>query len=286
MTSPPGIVIRPLTTIEEMHQFEAAEREIWPVPEIVKVYPEPELLLTVAHNGGLVLGAWDGETLVGILFSFLGRAAGGPLKHCSHLLGVRPVYRGRGIAQALKWAQRTAVQAQGLDLITWTYDPLESPNALLNLHALGARAGIYQPNLYGAMPDGLNAGLPSDRFTVAWRLAAPAVAARAAGEVPPWPAAALLLNPPHTGTGGWPQPGEWTLPGGDSVTVMVPADFQGLRRADPDLALAWRLHTRAVFQAVLAAGYTVEDARLLPEQQVLLYLLQRGVHHEEHEGHE
>src|SRR5689334_11877469 len=219
MDPPPGISIRPLTTIDEMHRFEAAEREIWPVPGIVKGYPEPELLLTIAHNGGLVLGAWDGDTLAGILFSFLGRAPGGPLKHCSHLLGVRPAYRGHGIGQALKWAQRAAVQAQGLGLITWTYDPLETPNALLNLHVLGARAGIYHPNLYGAMPDGLNAGLPSDRFTVAWWLAAPPVQARAAGEVPAWPADALLLNPPRAGTGSWPQPGDWMQPDGGAVTV-------------------------------------------------------------------
>jgi predicted GNAT superfamily acetyltransferase len=65
--------------------------------------------------------------------------------------------------------------------------------------------------------------------------------------------------------------------------VVVPADFQGLRRADPDLALAWRLHTRAVLQAVLAAGYVAVDARLVREQQLLLYLLRRDVHNEGHE---
>jgi predicted GNAT superfamily acetyltransferase len=283
MDRPPGISIRPLTTIAEMHRFEAAEREIWPVPEIVKVYPEPELLLTIAHNGGLVLGAWDGDTLAGILFSFLGRAAGGPLKHCSHLLGVRPPYRGRGIGQALKWAQRAAVQAQGLPLITWTYDPLETPNARLNLHDLGGICRTYQPNLYGAMPDGLNAGLPSDRVLVEWWLATPGVQTRAAGTAPAWPAGATLVNPPEPGL-PWPRPGAWALPDGDRVALAVPADFQGLRRTDPALALAWRLHTRAVFQAVFAAGYVAEDARL--EQQQLWYVLRRDIHHEGHRVHE
>ncbi len=279
LLTPPGLVIRPLTTIAEMHQFEAAEREIWPVAAIVKVYPEPELLLTVAHNGGLVLGAWDGDTLAGILFGFLGRAAGGPLKHCSHLLGVRPAYRGQGIGQALKWAQRAAVLAQGLTLITWTYDPLETPNALLNLHALGAYSVIYHPNLYGAMPDGLNAGLPSDRFEVSWWLGSPGVQAQAAGQFRAWPTDAPLINPPlppRTAT-GWSRPGNWTPPSDDDkmVTVAVPADFQALRRADPDLALAWRLHTRAVFQRLFDAGYGATDARLWPDQKVLLYAMHR-----------
>ncbi len=276
VTTPPGLVIRPLTTIAEMHRFEAAEREIWPVADIVKVYPEPELLLTVAHNGGLVLGAWDGDTLAGILFGFLGRAAGGPLKHCSHLLGVLPAYRGQGIGQALKWAQRAAVLDQGLGDISWTYDPLETPNALLNLHALGARVGIYHPNLYGAMPDGLNAGLPSDRFEVSWWIGSAAVRGRAAGQFPAWPAAAPLVNPPLPPVaGGWPRPGAWALLPDDVVLVAVPADFQGLRRADPELALAWRLQTREVFQRLFDRGYPAEDARLVPEQKVLLYLMRR-----------
>jgi predicted GNAT superfamily acetyltransferase len=282
MDSPSGIAIRPLTTIAEMHQFEAAEREIWAVPGVVKVYPEPELLLTVAHNGGLVLGAWDGDTLAGILFGFLGQAPGGPLKHCSHLMGVRPAYRGRGIGQALKWAQRAAVRAQGLDLITWTYDPLETPNARLNLHDLGAVCRIYHPNLYGAMPDGLNAGLSSDRFEVAWWLNAPGVQARAAGIPPPWPAEMTIRNPPVPAPGGWPRPGTWAPPADDLVAVAVPADFQGLRRADPALALAWRFHTRVVFEALFAGGYVAEDARL--EQQQLWYLLRRDVPREGHEN--
>jgi predicted GNAT superfamily acetyltransferase len=282
MDSPSGIAIRPLTTIAEMHRFEAAEREIWPVPHVVKVYPEPELLLTVAHNGGLVLGAWDGDTLAGILFGFLGQAPGGPLKHCSHLMGVRPAYRGRGIGQALKCAQRAAVRAQGLDLITWTYDPLETPNARLNLHDLGAVCRIYYPNLYGAMPDGLNAGLPSDRFEVAWRLNAPGVLARASGIAPSWPAATAIINPPVPAPGEWPRPGSWAPPAGDRAAVAVPADFQGLRRADPALALAWRFHTRVVFEALFAGGYVAEDARL--EQQQLWYLLRRDVPREGHEN--
>jgi predicted GNAT superfamily acetyltransferase len=287
MDSAPAIAIRPLTTIAEMHLFEAAEREIWPVPGVVKVYPEPELLLTIAHNGGLVLGAWDGDTLAGILFGFLGRAPGGPLKHCSHLMGVRPAYRGHGIGQALKWAQRAAVQAQGLALITWTYDPLETPNARLNLHDLGAICRTYQPNLYGAMPDGLNAGLPSDRFAVEWWLDAPGVQARAGGRHPAWPDAAPLVNPPRPPDGrGWPRPGDWTLWPAAAVLVAVPADFRGLRRTDPTLALAWRLHTRAVFARLFAAGYVAEDVRLVPEQQQLWYLGRREAHHEGHEGHE
>jgi predicted GNAT superfamily acetyltransferase len=276
MNTPEDIHVRPLANIAEMRRFAAAEREIWQVGAGPGTVP-PDLLFVLARHGGLVLGAWAGAELAGILFGFLGRTAG-RLQHCSHLMGVRPAYRGRGVATALKWAQREAVLAQGLQLVTWTYDPLETPNAYLNLHTLGAICRTYYPNYYGAMPDGLNAGLPSDRFAVEWRLDSTRVAARVRHP----PLAPPVLPPPinaprrAASPGDWPQPGPWGLPVAATVAVAVPADFQALRADDPALALAWRLHAREIFPALFAAGYIADDVVLAPERRELIYLLRRG----------
>ena len=68
--------------------------------------------------------------------------------------------------------------ARGIDLITWTYDPLLARNVQLNIAKLGAVCNTYLANLYGEMRDGLNAGLPSDRFQLDWWIATRRVADR------------------------------------------------------------------------------------------------------------
>lgn len=269
---PPPIAIRRLTTIAEMRQVEAAEREIWGMPPAETV--PTHLLLTAAQNGGLILGALAGEMLVGLLFGFIGQDDAGRFKHCSHIMGVRDGYRRRGIAQALKWAQREAVLAQGLDLVTWTYDPLEAPNARLNLHLLGTLCNTLHPNHYGEMDDALNAGLPSDRFEVTWWLGSERVRRRAAGDLPVSVARPPLANPPQPGR--WHRPAPWTFPAGDQTAVAIPTDFQALRRADPPLALAWRLHTREIFAALFAAGFIAHDFVVGPEPGQGHYLMRRG----------
>ncbi|HEY5269306.1 MAG TPA: hypothetical protein VII97_03155 [Anaerolineales bacterium] len=160
-----------LETPEEMTAVEALQRLVWPGSE-TDVIPA-HMLLAVIHNGGLALGAFVGDNLVGVSFGFPGiyTTPDGPrLKHHSHILGVHPEWIGKGIGFALKRAQWQMVRKQGLDRITWTYDPLLSRNAHLNISRLGAVCNTYLRSEYGEMRDGLNSGLPSDRFQVDWWL--------------------------------------------------------------------------------------------------------------------
>ena len=162
-------IIRILETPEEMTAVEDLQRLVWAAPDI-EVVPK-DLLLAVVHNGGLAIGAFVGADLVGVSFGFPGFYAtpdGPRLKHHSHLLAVHPDWRSKGIGFALKRAQWQMVRKQGLDRITWTYDPLLSRNAHLNIARLGAVCNTYLRSAYGEMLDGLNAGLPSDRFQVDW----------------------------------------------------------------------------------------------------------------------
>ena len=265
------VVIRPLVGIQEMEQAEELQRAVWPGSD-TDVVPA-HLLLTLAMNGGLVLGALSGEDLVGYVLGFLGtdeespdRVAMARLKHCSHQVGVHPDYRDRGLAFELKRAQREAIIQQGIRLATWTFDPLMSVNAYLNIRRLGAVCRIYKRDVYGAMRDGLNKGLASDRFQVDWWVTSNRVESRMEGARPPLDLANYLsagaqkLNAAGLADDDLPRPGEVIEePEGNLVLVEIPTDFLEVKERDLGLAGEWRMLTRAIFEGAFEAGYVATD---------------------------
>ena len=150
-------------------------------------------------------------------------------------------------------------------MVTWTYDPLEAANGVLNLGKLGAVCRCYLRNFYGEIADRLNAGLPSDRFEVAWRVGDARVRERVEqGWQRPrldvlLQERAVILNPGRLRADGWLAPGETRGPEGERLLVEIPARMQALKTADLGLALAWRLSVRAACEAAFAAGYTACD---------------------------
>lgn len=259
-----GIVIRPLETIEEFQMAEDAQRVIWEMQGDADVVPL-HVLLTAQKNGGLVLGAFDGDKMVGYLFGFLGRTPEGKDKHCSHMMGVVPKYRALGIGEALKRRQREFVLSQGLDLVTWTYDPLESRNARLNITKLGGICRTYIRNLYGEIRDALNAGLPSDRFQVEWWVCSRRVTTRLAEETPRptldevLSQGAAIVNEVELDSAGLPATLSWAPHRDAMVLVEIPANFQQIKHADMKLARDWRLLTRALFEEYFDDGYVVTE---------------------------
>ena len=252
--------IRPLTTVAELHACEALQRQVWAMPDDLEIVPA-HLLVAVRRNGGLLLGAFNGVELVGFVFGFPGISGSGKLKHCSHFMGVTPGHQGRGVGYQLKLAQREAVLDQGLDLVTWTYDPLESRNAFLNMHKLGCLCRTYVRDYYGPLSDGLSAGLPSDRYQVEWWIGSKRVRQRLAGEPSKRTADAIAqVNATARTVGGHLTPGRVKL-GINAPTVRfeIPPDIQALKAADPALALEWRLAVRGICEAYFAAGYAVVD---------------------------
>ncbi len=119
--------------------------------------------------GGQVIGAWDGETLVGFAFSIPGTRSGHPYLH-SHMLGVKEGYRNTGLGRRIKLFQREDAIAHGYELLEWTFDPLEIKNAYLNLERLGAIARRYNINQYGITSSPLQGFLPTDRLVAEWWL--------------------------------------------------------------------------------------------------------------------
>ena len=162
-----GIVVRKCAGIAEFQRCVALQREIWGEEDLEV---EPATLFVVAEEtGGQVLGAFDGERLVGYTLAVVGFRDGTVFLH-SHMTGVHGDYRDRGVGRALKLLQREEALGRGIRLIVWTFDPLEIRNAHFNLNRLGAIARKYLPNLYGLTTSPLHLGLPTDRLWAEWQL--------------------------------------------------------------------------------------------------------------------
>ena len=260
--------IRLLESPEDMTLVEELQRIVWPGSE-TEVVPT-HMLITAIHNGGLVLGAFVEEEMVGFIFGFPGLEIlpdGPHPKHCSHMMGVHPDWRNSGLGFALKRAQWQMIRHQGLNHITWTYDPLLSRNAYLNIAKLGAVCNTYRRSEYGDMRDGLNAGLPSDRFQVDWWLNTPRVGRRlgkrARGTLTLNHFTKADLQPLYslqTQAEGLLRPPEhFSSLSGSILLTEIPSDFMALKEADFALARDWRFFTREVFETAFDEGYLVTD---------------------------
>src|SRR5579863_9741912 len=155
------IVVRKCAGFEEFQRCVALEKEIWGEEDLEV---EPATLFVVAsETGGQVLGAFDGERLVGYTLAVVGFRDGVVFLH-SHMTGVLGDYRDKGVGRALKLFQREEALGRGIRLIVWTFDPLELRNAYFNLNRLGAISRKYLPNHYGVTTSPLHRGLPTDRL--------------------------------------------------------------------------------------------------------------------------
>jgi predicted GNAT superfamily acetyltransferase len=269
MVVAPDLRIAMCESVAECHACEDVQTAVWGGSER-EIIPY-DILRAIGHAGGTVLGAWDGLRIVGLALSFVAWGTEGAYHH-SHLLGVLPEYRRWGVGWRLKMAQRDAVLAQGLEQITWTFDPLESANAHLNFAKLGVISDTYLPDFYGAMPEALNAGLPSDRLLVAWLLRAPHVLGRLANAHVGMSALPLVsaesLDAPYRlqmDTNGFPLSPPSRAGKRDGglgrLRIEIPAEIQSIKASDPARALAWRMATRAAFMDALMHGYRVTDYR-------------------------
>lgn len=170
----------------------------------------PRQLAAIQHNGGAVIGAFDGERLAGFVYGFLGRdSSSGQVYLYSQTAAVLPEYQGTGVGRALKLGQRDYVVSTGVERMRWSYDPMRTPNAHFNLDVLGARGRWFVRNLYGLDDIGRDAGLPSDRMIVEWDLV---------GEPnPPYTKAERPLPAPAAGLAAGS-----SLLDGDRLLVAVP----------------------------------------------------------------
>jgi len=173
------IHIQPLTSLEHFERCVVLQIEVWGYSDGDVI---PRRVFVVAQRiGGQVIGAFDGNTLIGFAMSLPGYRDGKPYLH-SHMLAVLPQYRNLGIGRRLKLAQRDDAIVRGFHLMEWTFDPLEIRNAHLNIARLGVIVRRYQPDFYGPSSSPLQGGLPTDRLYAEWWLRSERVAGILRGE--------------------------------------------------------------------------------------------------------
>jgi predicted GNAT superfamily acetyltransferase len=163
----PDIQIRKCTTLPDFHRCVEIQREVWRESDLET---EPYVTFVVAHQtGGQVLGAFDGDTMVGFSMSLVGLHGTAPYLH-SHMTGVLASHRDRRVGRLLKLFQRDEALSRDIRLVEWTFDPLEIRNAHFNFNRLGGICRKIIPNFYGVTSSPLHRGLPTDRLLVEWQL--------------------------------------------------------------------------------------------------------------------
>jgi predicted GNAT superfamily acetyltransferase len=269
--------IRSLTTLEDCRRVAALERRVWGYTDAEDVVPPPLLAVTI-KRGGILLGAFDaaGE-MQGFVYSIPG-VKDGVLTQWSHMLGVTEAARNHGVGLRLKLAQRERALAMGIELIEWTFDPLQALNAYFNFARLGVVVEEYEEDVYGASSSPLHQASPTDRFVAQWKLTAPHVerriAPRSVGLMRDASlATAPVLNPASMRDGRL-VPGNAALGRSERrLLVEIPGRYDELQAGAAALALEWRLQTRAIFEHYFARGYRVVDFFLAGDRSRGQYLL-------------
>src|SRR6476661_5753935 len=243
-TEATSIVLRDIENVSEMHQVEALEKEIWGCEDLDVL---PATMLSASREvGGVLVGAYNDQSLVGFVYGFPG-LEDGEVTHHSHMLAVKPSVRNLNLGYKLKSAQRDRVLAQNIRRITWTFDPLQSLNAYFNFNKLGAIADKYKINFYGESTTSFLHQFGTDRLWVSWLIQSDRVRKRLSNESPEdvfsselprlvevrnsEPVASKLSN----------------FPGEPYVAIEIPDDINALQRKNPGLARRWREDTRAAF---------------------------------------
>lgn len=248
--------IREIVTVDELRAAEQIQRDVWRIPDldVVPLYQ----LVAARSSGGVLLGAFDGDSLAGFVYGFVGRERGRFVHH-SHMLAVREEYRSQKLGYRLKCEQRKLVLDQGIDTMTWTFDPLRSLNASFNFRKLGVIADQYFPDFYGSEVASFLHRNGTDRFWVTWRLSDPRVIEKIEGRSiePDIRSLPVLVAVCETGApivrdlkAAFRSP---------QFVIEIPGDIGSIESSDPEVAANWRKATRDAFTAALDAGYIVDD---------------------------
>ena len=284
------VQIRDLTTIDEFRQVVGLEQAIWGYTDQGDLVTVPVFIFTV-HRGATLIGAFAGDPstslgagrMVGFAYAVIGIKDGRPMQW-SHMAGVLPEFRG-GLGYRLKLAQRERALAQGLDLIEWTFDPLQAMNAHFNFAKLGCVAEEYAANFYGESTSALHRGTPTDRLVASWKIAEPHVTRRLeqpqAWRLGVRARAQEVMDAPVVNqtrmAGQWREAAAIDLTRDDRrVWIEIPTGFTEMQQQAPERALKWRLDLRQMFEAYFGKGYRAVDFVLQRDAGFGRYLLARG----------
>ncbi|OHB71510.1 MAG: hypothetical protein A2W23_05125 [Planctomycetes bacterium RBG_16_43_13] len=266
------MIIRLIKTHNEYLVVEKLQKATWQFQDR-EIIPINELV-TAQNNGGVVLGAFDRECLIGFCFGLAGFSP--PLVyHCSRMLAVLPKYQHKNIGYKLKLAQRKFALKQGLRIIKWTFDPLQSRNAYFNIVKLGVIVRQYVVNLYGYSSSRFNQGFETDRLIPEWFIDSKRVKKILSGDMKIGNLCdynAVLETTARKDGFRVPQEARLNLKD-KKLAVEIPFDIDKLKAKDVKLAQKWRQYTRIIFQHYFNAGYMVVS--FIVKDSRSFYLLER-----------
>jgi predicted GNAT superfamily acetyltransferase len=248
----PAIEIRDIEKIDEIRAVEELQKEVWGIPDI-EVVPLTQMAAAI-HSGGTLVGAFDRKEAVGFAYGFAGYERGRAVHH-SHMLAVKTEYRSYDLGYRLKLAQRDRVLGQGIDLMTWTFDPLQSMNAHFNFAKLGVFADTYFPDFYGANAASFLHQIGTDRLWVTWPLKHERTIERIGGASLKFDLISVKRLVRFSFDGAPIIDADLA---DDVVAIDIPFDINEIQKRERSLAVEWRKTTRGAFTKALADGYIVE----------------------------
>jgi predicted GNAT superfamily acetyltransferase len=263
------ITVRELTNPEEFAKAEEVQKSAWGMSDIM-VTPK-EIMIAIQSNGGLVLGAFEYEKMVGMALTLVGYRVGKTFMY-SHITGVSKEHQSQGIGFLLKQKQREISLNRGFDLIAWTFDPIIARNAYFNLSKLGVICRNYKVNYYGSMDDAINFGWETDRVIAEWLLKENLEELRLR-VLKGSDSAHLAIK---TGDmNGWPICLDWNIDlGADTVLVEIPRDIVNMKKVNAEEANRWRMATREIFQAYFGSGFAAID--LVKRNDRIFYVIKKA----------
>ena len=271
----PSITIRDLDKEQQIRVVEELQKEVWGIPDL-EVVPFTHLIAAKAA-GGVLIGAFDHESLIGFCYGFPSYEYG-QMAHHSHMLAVKPAYRNFNLGHKLKLAQRDRVVAQGVSLMTWTFDPLQSLNAYFNFSKLGVLSDRYYINFYGQDAASFLHRNGTDRLWVRWLLTGDRVTRRLDDLRLQHEFERLVPLVEVTDDESPRRHVQAEALSDDHALIEIPVDINVLQKREGEVAGAWREATRWAFTEALSAGYLIEDfhRRKRGELHFGSYLLSRG----------
>jgi predicted GNAT superfamily acetyltransferase len=253
-----NIQVEKISRMEDYKRIPSIQQNAWGFSDIDT---EPHQMMTrVQKYGGLVLGLFLDERMIGFSYSIIGRWRGEYFMY-SHMLAVEKEYQQRGFGFLLKKAQREEVMRMGYGTIRWNFDPLEAANSFFNIHRLGATVGEYEENVYGHGESGLHRGLATDRAIATWRLDSPRVEERMREPIDRKVLADLAGI----------RPGDFSV---SPAYIEIPRDIQALKRESMAEALRWRMRTREWFETAFALGLEAREIVFSPDDSRVFFRLE------------
>jgi chorismate synthase len=269
------IEVRELRSPEEYSGAEQVQKSAWGMEDIM-VTPK-EIMIAMATNGGIALGAFKGERMIGMSIAFpgIGGRAGRAYLY-SHMTGVSREFQSKGVGYLLKMKQREIALDRGFDLAAWTFDPLIARNAHFNFSKLGVISRVYFPDYYGPMKDSINFGWYTDRFLAESFL----LPGRSETVQRLRSTLKRQLREAHVAVktrdrGDYLECSDWEVNIRNPLTILdMPRDIVQIKKSSMEDAKRWRLATRELFQSYFQAGFTALD--LIRRGRDFGYLLTRA----------